>query len=173
MTLVDFEGISESQYLEYALEWEASSEKIVPAASARKGRTFGELQARWRDDQTDAAYSRGFVPCTLYFLVDPRQRIVGAIHFRHTLNERLLLNGGHIGYGVRPSERGRGYATTMLRLLLEIAERQGHERVLLTCDEENIASQRTIEKCGGVLRDKLEYEGVWTRRYWIEKPDRA
>ena len=78
--------------------------------------------------------------------------------------------GGHIGYGVRPSERRKGYATLMLRLVLDKARAMGIERVLITCDKDNLASARVIQKNGGVLDSESYSEQAKrvTQRYWIE-----
>jgi predicted acetyltransferase len=70
---------------------------------------------------------------------------------RHRLNERLMLRGGHIGYVIRPSERGNGYASLFLRELVRQAAILGIDEALLTCDEGNMASRRAIERNGGVL----------------------
>ena len=74
--------------------------------------------------------------------VDETRRFLGVANIRPRLNEYLMARGGRIGYGVRPSERGKGYATEMLRLALGIAAKMGLERVLLICDKRNIASAR-------------------------------
>ena len=93
---------------------------------------------------------------------------LGAISLRHRLNEFLLRAGGHIGYGVRPSARGRGLATWALGAVLPQARARGIDRVLVTCDDDNIASARTIERNGGVLEDVRDTELGRTRRYWID-----
>jgi predicted acetyltransferase len=110
----------------------------------------------------------GHVPSTLLFgFVD--EAIVGRLMLRHSLNDFLRRIGGHIGYVVVPEHRGRGYATEMLRQGLDLARSIGLEKVLVTCDEDNVASRRTIEKCGGEYQDS--YSGpearVGKRRYWI------
>lgn len=111
------------------------------------------------------------VPAT-FLVADVGGVLVGRASIRHELNEVLAHEGGHIGYGVLPGHRGRGYATEMLRQALVIARSVGVDRVLVTCDDDNLASARVIERCGGVL------EAVTTRtdgdrvipfrRYWID-----
>jgi predicted acetyltransferase len=97
-------------------------------------------------------------------------RIVGRVAIRHALTPDLERFGGHIGYVVVPEHRRRGYATAILRQSLQIARQKlGLKRVLVTCDDDNIGSIKTIEKNGGV------FEGIVTspdgdkpkRRYWI------
>jgi predicted acetyltransferase len=166
LKLVKNNKVSESGYLDYINEWELSNEIIVPLASERKGSDFQDLLTKWSIDETDEVYKRGFVPATLYFLVY-KKRVLGAIHFRHELNEDLLQHGGNIGYGIRPSERGQGYAAKMLLILLDIVRSKGYKKVLITCSENNIASAKTIENANGILSDKIELGGEITSRYWI------
>jgi predicted acetyltransferase len=92
---------------------------------------------------------------------------LGAITLRHELDDFLLRAGGHVGYGIRPSARGRGVATWALRSLLIKASALGLRQVLVTCDDSNLASARVIEKAGGVLDDLRDTELGLTRRYWI------
>jgi predicted acetyltransferase len=109
------------------------------------------------------------VPSTFLFAFDG-PRIVGRVAIRHELNDFLLRIGGHIGYTVVPEFRRRGYATEILRQSLAIArQRFGLTRVLLTCDDDNIGSIRTIEKNGGILESVVTGADVTTpkRRYWI------
>jgi predicted acetyltransferase len=110
------------------------------------------------------------VPSTFLFAF-VGTRIVGRASIRHSLNEFLERVGGHIGYVVVPEFRRRGYASTILRLCLPIArDRHGIRRVLVTCDDDNIASIRTIEKNGGILENIVSGPDLVkpTRRYWIE-----
>ncbi|MFA6729700.1 MAG: GNAT family N-acetyltransferase [Eubacteriales bacterium] len=94
-------------------------------------------------------------------------RILGMINFRHYLNDHLAEIGGHIGYCVRPSERGKGYAKTMLSLCLNQCREFGLEKILLTCDENNVASKRTILACGGVFEITAIHDEKAVERYWI------
>jgi predicted acetyltransferase len=114
------------------------------------------------------------VPSTFLFAFDG-SRIVGRVAIRHRLNDFLLRVGGHIGYVVVPEFRRRGYATAILRRALEIAHRSlGMARVLVTCDDDNVGSIRTIEKNGGVLENVVTGPDLAMpkRRYWIDlEPD--
>ncbi|APT91945.1 hypothetical protein CPHO_02380 [Corynebacterium phocae] len=113
--------------------------------------------------QETVPLKKGYVTCSYYWLVEDRE-FLGAIALRHELNDYLLNFGGHVGYSIRPSERGRGLATQALRELLPLAEQRGLDRILLTCDVENYGSQKVIERCGG----KLEDVRAKTMRYWID-----
>jgi predicted acetyltransferase len=130
-----------------------------PAALAR---TQGYARGRNLPD--------GFVPETIYWLLRDGQRVVARSSLRHRLTPHLEHEGGHIGYSVRPSDRGKGYGTAVCRLTLERARALGLPRVLITCDADNAASARIIEKNGGILEDERlsAQTGKMKRRYWID-----
>ena len=110
-----------------------------------------------------------WVPATSLFLMRD-EVIVGRSSLRHELNDFLRTIGGHIGYYVRSDQRRKGYGTEILRLTLEKAKLLGLDRVLVTCDEGNIASAKIIERNGGVLEDTYQENEVAVpkRRYWID-----
>lgn len=111
-----------------------------------------------------------WVPATQYVCVRKTDsRIVGMIQVRHRFNGYLEVYGGHIGYSVRPDERCKGYAKWMLAHVLPEAKKLGLSRVLVTCDEDNEASRRTILNNGGVFDGNvwLESENQNVSRYWI------
>lgn len=96
-------------------------------------------------------------------------RIVGVIDLRHHIDHPVLgLWGGHMGYSVRPSERGKGYAKEMLYLNLQNCRERGLEKVMITCSQTNQASEKTIIANGGVFEKDVLVDGEWIRRYWIE-----
>lgn len=104
-----------------------------------------------------------------YLVAVVGSRIVGRLSIRHELNEFLLGYAGHIGFGVVPSARRRGYGTAILQRSLPLARAAGVERALVTCDEQNIGSRTIIESCGGVLEDRRPRDGGGTTlRFWIE-----
>jgi predicted acetyltransferase len=109
------------------------------------------------------------VPQT-YFLLFEAGRLVGGSRVRHRLNEKLHLDGGNIGYEIRPPERGKGHGTAILGLSLLEARKLGLERVLLTAATDNVASRRVIEVHGGVPDGSTisPNTGEEMRRYWIE-----
>ena len=111
----------------------------------------------------------GFVPDTTLFCLDKDRNIfVGAVNIRHYLNDELLKMGGHIGDGIRPSERRKGYATAMIALALEECKKLGINKVLMCCDKKNIGSMKSIIYNGGVLENEVEENGHIRQRYWIE-----
>lgn len=115
----------------------------------------------------------GLVPDSTFFCLDEERNImVGAVNIRHYLNEPLLAHGGHIGDGIRPSERRKGYATQMIKLALEECKKLGIQKVLMVCDKENIGSAKSIIKNGGVLENELMENGKIEQRYWIELQNR-
>ncbi len=112
----------------------------------------------------------GWVPDSVFFLLDEeRDRLLGAVNIRHSLNEALLKEGGHIGDGVRPSERRKGYATEMIRLALAECRKLGIEKVLMTCAKDNIGSVKSIRRNGGILESEtVGSDGSLIQRYWID-----
>lgn len=167
MKLLLPEWVSENLYKDYVASWGA--ETIVPAASDPKGRDY----STWLSDtiKMRTITPPGLVPATLFFLVDDAEtKILGGIDIRHRLNDYLMEFGGHIGYGIVPDERGKGYAKAQLRLALPAAKSLGVSRALITCDDGNTASARTIEALGGVLEDKRAENGALIRRYWVGIP---
>ena len=112
----------------------------------------------------------GHVPDSVFFLLDEdRNKLLGAVNIRHYLNDELLKEGGHIGDGIRPGERRKGYATEMVRLALIECKKLGIDRVLMTCDKDNVGSAKSILKNGGVLENEfLNEDGNIEQRYWID-----
>jgi predicted acetyltransferase len=123
---------------------------------------------RCAEQRRGRALPAGWVPSTfLAAVLDGR--LVGRISVRHELNAFLASYGGHIGYCVRPADRGRGLAGEILRQGLVVARAEGVDRVLVTCDADNVASARVIEANGGVLEDvRDDPAGPPKRRYWID-----
>lgn len=114
--------------------------------------------------------TESLVPDSVFFLLDEdRDRLLGAVNIRHYLNEELLKEGGHIGDGIRPSERRKGYATRMVSLALDECRKLGIKRVLMTCEKTNTGSAKSIIRNGGVLENEfVNSDGEVEQRYWID-----
>ena len=108
-----------------------------------------------------------YAPSSTFFaMVD--DKIVGMVDIRHHLTDYLICVGGHIGYSVRPCERRKGYATKMLAMAVEKSRTFGIEKVLVTCNKDNISSAKTILRNGGVMENEFtEENGNVVQRYWI------
>ncbi|MEV8250146.1 GNAT family N-acetyltransferase [Microbacterium sp. NPDC076768] len=112
----------------------------------------------------------GYVPCDHFWIAEGGQ-VVGFLSFRREINDYLRRFGGHIGYSVVPSRRREGIVREALRLTLRFARKEGYDRVMLTCDDDNVGSIRTIEGAGGELEDVIDAPEAGdprVRRYWIE-----
>ena len=166
LRLVRLSGEYRPQLEDMMAEWTASGERIVPWAIRKNDYRDFDKYLR----ELDVTQPRdGLVPDVTFFALDTeRDLFVGAVNLRLRLNERLLFDGGHIGDGIRPSERGRGFGTEMVRLALEECGKRGILRVLMVCGRDNRASARVIEKNGGVLENEVMTEDGPVLRYWID-----
>ena len=150
---------------------DGNADQFAGCTGLRKSRTAKEWIAlcdlRKRPEACEKAGTT--VPSTTYFAVrESDGRLVGVIDLRHHIDHPVLGTwGGHCGYSVRPSERGEGYAKEMLRLNIRNAEERGIRKLLLTCDETNIASEKVILANGGVFESTVEVDGHTIKRYWI------
>lgn len=112
-------------------------------------------------------HSDWVVASTFFAIRKSDQKIIGLIDIRHGLND-FLRNYGHIGYGVRPSERKKGYATQMLKMALDYARQIRLSKVMLACYKDNEASSKVIQKCNGIFeKDILHPNGKIVQVYWI------
>ena len=147
-------------------EWTGVGEKIVPYAIRKNDyRNFDY----YLDNLEITQETDGQVPDTTLFCLDMDRNIfVGAVNIRHYLTEEMLVNAGHIGDGIRPTERRKGYATAMIALALKEAKKLGIHRVLMVCDKSNIGSAKSIINNGGILENEVEINGIVEQRYWID-----
>lgn len=127
----------------------------------------------FQDNRDQSKLPSNYVPSFDYFAVDD-DKLVGVIHIRIRLTNDLLKYGGHIGYGVNPKYWNMGYGKKILELALEkYQDLIEEDKILITCDDDNIGSYKIIESNGGILENKVENEDAGekflTRRYWIEK----
>lgn len=157
-----------NEYLDMLEDWKKAGEKLVPWVLSFDPSNFPAMLEKLEHMSLGIGLNENQVESSTYWLVNDENRVLGATNIRHRLNESLLKKGGHIGYGIRPSERRKGYATEILRLAMEIAREKGMKRALVTCDAENLGSARTILKNGGVLETEIIENGVSCQRYWID-----
>lgn len=159
----------EKDYLDFYQEWKASGEDMIPWVIEKDPTDFQGMVQFLLNNEKGNNLPEGWVRDSTYWLVNESNRILGAVNIRHALTERLLNCGGHIGYGVRPSERRKGYATKILAMSLEKTRELGIEKVLVVCDAINTASERTILKNGGKEDASFtEENGNVVKRFWIE-----
>ena len=110
---------------------------------------------------------KGKVPASTFWLID-KGSFIGRVGIRKKLNKDLREKGGHIGYVIRPSKRKMGYGSKILELALKKAKKLNINKILITCDEDNPASQKIIERNGGQLHKQSVYNGVEIRLYYIK-----
>ncbi len=166
LKLVKLKEKYKKQLFDMMEEWEKSREEIVPYSIRKTDYHDFKLYLKNLEVKEE---TEKLVPDSTYFALDTERNIfVGAVNIRHYLNKQLLLNGGHIGDGVRPSERRKGYATQMIRLALEECRKFGIKKVLMVCNKDNIGSAKSIINNGGVLENEIPSEdGKIDQRYWI------
>lgn len=134
-----------------------------------ENQSFEEFVQQFIDNEIGKNLPKGWVPATMFWLID-NEEVIGRTHIRHELNDYLFKHGGHIGYYIRPSKRNMGYGKKILELSLLEAKKLGLKKVLVTCDDDNMGSQKIIEANGGVLENKVGTEEgkSQTCRYWIK-----
>ncbi len=156
------------QILAFLQEWYERDERIVPTSVDRETTDFEAYVNTLRQKELRENIEEGWVPSTTYWLTDGEE-LLGAANIRHELNESLLKIGGHVGYGVKPSARGRGLATLQLKLALEKVKELGIERALITCNRTNVASRQVILNNRGVADTPYtEEDGTIVERFWID-----
>ncbi len=156
------------QINEYKEEFIKYGDSMDGTAGLQNADTFEEWYSAIIDNSREETVREGLVPATTYLAIRKSDsKLIGMIDIRHRLNEYLLKFGGNIGYSIRKTERRKGFATEMLKLALEKCKDMKIDRVLITCDKDNLASAKTIINNGGILENEVsEGDGI-TQRYWI------
>lgn len=156
--------------MKFREEMIATGEDMGGCGNLRKCLTADEWLQDIKNRENKETCPKGKVTSDTYIAVRKSDnRIVGVIDLRHTIDHPILSEwGGHIGYCVRPDERRKGYATEMLRIDLEFAKQLGLKKVMITCSESNIASEKTIRNNGGIYEKTVFVDNEGTKRFWIE-----
>lgn len=157
------------------MEADCGGDAFAGCGELRQAATMEEWLDVLRKHEDEENVPEGRVPSTSYVAVRKDDGcIVGIIDLRYHINHPILgLWGGHMGYTVRPCERGKGYAKEMLRQNLLHCRERGMERVMVTCSETNAASERVILANGGVYEKTVKVDGEGIKRYWIELKNMA
>ena len=155
--------LEEIKVADAGLPWQYSG-----LANLEEATSYEKWVKEKADEKNGINLKEGYVPCTTLFLKRMSEnKICGSISIRHELNKFLLEFGGHIGYSITPSERGKGYGKLQLKMALEIAKELGIEKCLITADETNVASNKTIISEGGILENTVMWDNEPLNRYWI------
>lgn len=162
------------EIIEYLDEFVKYNSNINGTGSLDKiydGYTFEEALERCLNMKNEEyAKSINRVPGKTFLLIRKNDnKIVGTINIRWNLSEKMLEFGGHIGYGIRPTERRKGYNKIQLYLVLLEAQKLNLDKVMLDCSVDNLGSDKTIKALGGILeRCELdESDNTMTNVYWI------
>lgn len=170
--LVPIEISYQQQILEYKQEFIEAGDNMDGTAGLQLTDDFDEWLKNIQENGSEITVHEGFVPSsTLLAIEKSTGQLIGFIDIRHRLNEYLMQCGGHIGYSVRPSQRRQGYATEILSLGLQKCDELNISDVLVTCNQENIASAKTIMKNGGILENEIILDGRIIQRYWIHREE--
>lgn len=155
--------LDEIKAVDAGLPWQYSG-----LAKLEEATSYEEWVKEKENEKNGVDLRDGYVPCTTLFLKRMSDnKVCGSISIRHELNEFLFNFGGHIGYSVTPSERGKGYGKLQLKMALEIAKDLGIEKCLITADKTNTLSNKTIISEGGVLENTVMWNNEPLNRYWI------
>ena len=160
------------QYNDMMTEWCADHTQIAPWFLDAPFSDIEEYARfiRMLDDCEHGITDKKFAATTSYFVINEESVLIGAASLRHYLTPEGYRTWGHIGYGIRPGERRKGYAVQTLRLMLEQAREKKIYKVLIGVHEGNTGSWKTVEKCGGILENTVyaENDPEPIRRYWID-----
>ena len=160
-------------YADEIIKYKEESLKESPLINGSAGlNNFSSIED-WLEElkrrSSEATVPEGLVPSSTYLGVREKDNhIIGMIDIRHYLNEYLTQVGGNIGYSVRKSERNKGYAKQMLKLALEKCKELKIKKVLITCDEDNIASEKVILSANAKFEDIRCIDDENKKRFWIE-----
>ena len=157
-----------NQIISYKEEFILNNDSMDGTSNLISYENIDEWLEKLKRNLKEETVDKGLVPATTYLVIrEDDKKLVVMIDIRHKLNDYLLNFGGHIGYSVRKTERRKGYATEMLKLSLEKCKELNIEKVLITCNKENIPSAKTILNNNGILENEIKNGDKITQRYWI------
>lgn len=154
-------------YLKLVQEFKEDSQPTNPFVINVDCSDWSLFMQSMRDMELGYNQRKGLVPCITYWMIDDKNRIVAVSNIRTRLNPGLIASGGHIGYGVRPSCRGKGYGKKILELSLQKCGQLGIFDVMVSCDPKNEGSKKIILSNGGHYDSTITTEGEQYERYWI------
>ncbi len=154
-------------YLAMVDEWLSAKEKFIPSFIKVDCSDFSKMVTCLRNQSQGFDLKDGMVRCSSFWLIED-DLVIGVVNIRHYLTPQLEKLGGHIGYGIRPSQRLKGHGTEILRQGLKKAKELGIDIALITCDTDNLGSVKVIENNGGVIDSTGEVNGVPISRYLIK-----
>ncbi|NLG27982.1 MAG: GNAT family N-acetyltransferase [Chloroflexi bacterium] len=157
-------------YLAMMDEWLAFGGRLNPGMLRNNGASYEDWLSRVRAARDARTCPAGRVPQTLYLAFNDQGELVGAVSLRPQPDEATMRDAGHVAYGVRPSQRRKGYATQMLALAVERLRALGVARVWVTCAADNEASIGTVLRNGGVLEDEITSSGGEVRKRFCIAP---
>ena len=160
----------EEAYNDLINEYKSNNEPLIPFPLKFDTKNFRKLIEMFEGFPKGIGIPQGFVEHYTFWLINKQNNILGVSNLRMRLTDALKREGGNIGYGIRPKERGKGYGTILLSKTLKRAKDLGLNRVLLTCDKSNIGSVRVIKKNGGKFESEefLKEKSAYFQRYWID-----
>ncbi len=162
-----------NEYNDMMTEWNKSGTQIAPWFLDKPFENLEDFAGfiQMLDNCENANLDKNYSSTSSYFVIDENDKLIGATSLRHYLTVEGYNTWGHIGYGVRPSERRKGYAAQMLKIMLDEAKTMKMHKVLISCHTSNIGSVKVIESCGGKLEnivDDPNETGKTINRYWFK-----
>lgn len=158
----------ESKVMDYKREFIANKERLYGSGGLKRAENFNNWYTLLYNNLNEETVKKGLSPETTYLAICvDGGHLVGFINIRHRLNDVLIKFGGHIDFSVRKSQRNKGYASEMLNLGLKECLKLNINKVLITCDKDNMASVKTIINNGGKLGTEIRKKDKIYQRYWI------
>ncbi|PKO12999.1 MAG: GNAT family N-acetyltransferase [Chloroflexi bacterium HGW-Chloroflexi-10] len=170
LSLIRPTPVLETDFCETIAEFRALREDTIESFFSLHNCDFRSYLLQTQLMEAGRNLPKGYVASTTYWSVLDNKRIIGICRFRHDLTPALRIEGGHIGYSIRPSERKKGYGTQQLALILAECRQLGYKKVMITCDWDNIGSYKIIESNGGVRTGEALSPTSKKRvyHYWVQ-----